>query len=530
MSKDTLSFLPADLVVERILPDPGRVTVICHTRSVAACCPVCGRISSRVHSRYWRKLADLPWQGRVVSLACRARRLHCLDIACPRRIFAERLPHVAAPHARRTARLSNIQGHLGAVLGGAPGARLAERLGMTVSGDTLLRLVRAQAPIVAAVAPRILGVDDWAWRRGHRYGTILVDLERRAVVDLLPDRNAESFATWLRDHPGVEVIARDRGAVYADGGRRGAPGAIHVADRWHLLENCGVAVLNAVRRHMPAVRSAARVDPEPAGPQSPEPGPSSMTSAQQRRWVGWRRRMETYEEVMNRHRASVPIKQIARDLELSRNTIRRWVRGEPPDPCRPRMNTLDPWRALLERRWTEGCRNGARLWREARDAGFTGSSRVITEWASRQRLADAVTAETSGHVAPASPPAARRVARLLTADPTSLKAAECPYIERLLARSPALEAMRGLARRFAAMVRGRDADALDPWLVEAADSELGSFAQGLRQDEAAVRAALTLPWSSGAVEGNVTRLKLIKRQGYGRAGFDLLRARVLHAA
>jgi transposase len=532
LSKNALPFLPADLVVERLLPAPDRVVVVCHVRSAATPCPVCGRNSSRVHSRYQRKLADLPWQGRIVSLACRTRRLHCGNAACPRRIFAERLPGVAAPHARRTPRLGDVQGHLGAVLGGEPGARLAKRPGMTASGDTLLRLVRVQAPATPAAAPRVLGVDDWAWRRGHRYGTILVDLERGAVVDLLPDREADGFAAWPRDHPGVEVIARDRGAVYADGGRRGAPKAIHVADRWHLLENCGAAVLAAVRRHMPAVRSAAGAASEPLTAPSREAAqPSSMTSSQQRQWMGWRRRMETHGEVMSRCRAGIPIKQIARDLDLSRNTVRRWLRGEPPDPWRSRMDSLDPWRPLLERRWTEGCRNGARLWREARDAGFTGGLRVVTEWASRQRLAAPAMTGTPGRTtAPAPPLAARRVARMLTTDPASLGRMEGSYLERLLARSSALRAVRDLSRRFAAMVRGRNADALGPWLAEAADSELSAFAQGLRQDEAAVRAALTLPWSSGAVEGNVTRLRLIKRQGYGRAGFDLLRARILHAA
>ena len=530
MSKYALPFLPADLAVEQVLPDPDRVVVVCRARSVAASCPVCGQISSRVHSRYRRKLADLPWQGRVVSLTFWARRLHCGNGACSRRIFTERRPDVAAPHARRTARLGDIQGHLGAALGGEPGARLAKRLGMTVSGDTLLRLVRHQAPAASRAAPRVLGVDDWAWRRGHRYGTILVDLERRAVVDLLPDRDADSFAAWLLAHPGVEVIARDRGAVYADGGRRGAPGATHVADRWHLLENCSAAVLNVVKRHMPVVRRAAKSASEPAETSSQRPPkPPSMTSAQRRQWAGWRRRAKVYESVMSQHRAGASIKQISRDLALGRNTVRRWLRGEQPDPCRPRVHSLDPWRALLERRWAEGCRNGAQLWREARDAGFAGGLRVVTEWANRQRLADPVAAAMRGHAAP-PPPAVRRVARILTIDFPSLKEAERTYIERLMALSPALDAVRGLARRFAAMVRARDADAFDPWLVEAANSELNSFAQGLKQDEAAVRAALTVSWSSGAVEGNVTRLKLIKRQGYGRAKLDLLRARVLHAA
>ncbi len=396
-------------------------------------------------------------------------------------------------------------------------------------GDTLLRLDRHQAPATSAVAPRVLGVDDWAWRRGHRYGTILVDLERRAVVDLLPDRDADSFAAWLRKHPGVEVIARDRGAVYADGGRRGAPGAIHVADRWHLLENCSAAVLNVVKRHMPTVRTAARAASATDSPSQELAEPSSMTSVQRRQWAGWRRRAEAYEGVMKLYRAGASIKQIARDLALSRNTVRRWLRGEQPELCRPRMRSLDPWRVLLERRWAEGCRNGAQLWREARNAGFAGSLRVVTEWTNRQRLASVVTAKVPGHAAPPAP-AARRVARILTADMPSLKEAERTYVERLLALLPALDVVRGLARRFATMVRARDAAALEPWLVEAANSELSSFAQGLNQDEAAVRAALTLSWKSGDVEGNVTRLKLIKRQGYGRAKLDLLRARVLHAA
>ena len=261
-----------------------------------------------------------------------------------------------------------------------------------------------------------------------------------------------------------------------------------------------------------------------------------MTSAQRLQWQGWQRRVQVHGEVMRLHQQGIPIRHIARDLALSRNTVRRWVRGEQPELHRPRMHSLDPWRAVLERRWAEGCRNGAQLWRDLRDAGFKGGMRVVTEWANRQRLAEpeqqvgsapALAMEHSPQ--PAAYPA-RRVARMLTADLPSLADPDRAYVERLLGLSPELAAARDLALRFGALVRARSPDALTPWLADAANSELHGFAAGLRQDEQAVRAALTLPWSSGQVEGQITHLKLVKRQSYGRAKLDLLRARLIRAA
>ncbi len=543
MSKRLLPLVPADLVVDQVLPTPDHLTVMCRSRIAAPLCPGCGHPSSRRHSSYPRRLADLPWQGRRVQVEVQVRRLRCGRAGCAHRIFAERLPAVAGPYAQRTARLGSLQHHIGLALGGKAGARLAERIGTPVSGATLLRLVRRGAPATPSTAPRVLGVDDWAWRRGQRYGTVLVDLERHAVVDLLPDREADSFAAWLQAHPGVEVIARDRGAAYADGGRRGAPDAVHVADRWHLLENCSAAVLEAVKRHMPALRAAAlptssapATDTETAMPAADPTAPPLMTSAQRLQYEGWQRRVQVHDEVMRLHQQGVPVRHIARDLALSRNTVRRWVRGEQPEVYRPRMHSLDPWRSVLERRWAEGCRNGARLWRDLRDAGFKGGMRVVTEWANRQRLLEpkrqfgpAPASATQRLRQPAAYPT-RRVTRMLTADLPLLADSDRAYVERLLGLSPALAAARDLALRFGALVRARSANALTPWLADAANSELRGFAAGLRQDEQAVRAALTLPWSSGQVEGQVTRLKLVKRQGYGRAKLDLLRARLVRAA
>ena len=547
MSKRLLPLVPADLVVEQVLPTPDHLTVMCRSRVAAPLCPGCGHPSSRRHSSYPRRLTDLPWQGRRVPVEVQVRRLRCGRSGCAHRIFAERLPATAVAYAKRTARLGSLQHHIGLALGGKAGARLAERIGTPVSGATLLRLVRRGAPATPAAAPRVLGVDDWAWKRGQRYGTVLVDLERHAVVDLLPDREADSFAAWLRAHPGVEVIARDRGAGYADGGRRGAPNAVHVADRWHLLENCSAAVLEAVKRNMPTLRAAIQPAAQPTSSAptvaavtvaaAPDPNvPPPLTSAQRLQWQGWQRRVQVHGEVIRLHQQGVPVRHIAHELALSRNTVRRWVRGEQPELHRPRMHSLDPWRAVLERRWAEGCRNGARLWRDLCDAGFKGGVRVVTEWASRQRLAEPERQHGPANVlavrSPARPSAypARRVARMLMADLATIAEPDRAYVKRLLAVSPALARVRDLAQRFAALVRAHTADALTPWLADAEHCELRGFAAGLRQDEQAVRGALILPWSSGQVEGQVTRLKLVKRQGYGRAKLDLLRARLVRAA
>jgi transposase len=214
--------------------DADRIVLLAGTRADAAQCPHCGVRSRRVHSRYRRKLADLPWLGIAVEVRLHTRRFFCAQPGCPRRIFTERLPGLVAPHGRRTERLAAWMTEVAFALGGAPGARLLQGQRVAISGQSLLRRIRA-VPLAGRPSPRMLSIDDFAFRRWRRYGSILVDLERRQVVDLLPDRSAATFAAWLTAHPEPEVISRDRSGAYARAAREAAPGAVQVADRFHLL-------------------------------------------------------------------------------------------------------------------------------------------------------------------------------------------------------------------------------------------------------------------------------------------------------
>jgi transposase len=534
LSRHLLPLIPADLAVVQVLPGPDRITILAVTKPVAATCPVCGHVSARVHSRYTRLLADLPWQGNVVALKVRARRFRCPEPDCPRRIFAERLPAMADAQARRTTRLAGIQRSIAHGMGGEPGSRLATRLAMPISGDTLLRLIRATA-IEPRPPARIVGIDDRAWRRGWRYGTLIIDLERNRPSELLPDRQAETVAAWLKANPGIAVVARARAGAYAEGIRSGAPRAAQVADRWHLLRNLGAALRGILDRHHRDLRAAARatvasptrVEETPVPPPQPPPRPPSpRTQAVLDRRAA---RRAAFAEVAALHAKGWSISHIARTTGLDRKTLRTWLRlGQPPAWRKPRRGSAVERHAdHLRRRWAEGCRNATRLWHEIRALGFPGKAGVVRAWLQPLRVAAPMSPRPA---VPWKVPSGRHAARLVVADADELNATERRFGDALIAGSAVLARVIELARQFRRRVRQRRPDELDGWIAMTGSTALKSFADSLQRDVAAVRAALSSRGSTSPVEGQISRLKTIKRQMYGRAGFDLLRHRVLAAA
>lgn len=500
----------------------GRIVFDASTCGSWADCTRCGCRSSVVHSRYRRTIADLAVGGQEVMIRLRVRRFRCATADCERKIFSEQVTGLAARYQRRSPLVSELLTRVGLALGGRPGARMARQLAVEVSRSTLLGLVRAiRLPTVGELVE--VGVDDWAIRRGHVYGTVVIDMRTHRPVDLLPDRTSDTLAAWLSRHPSIRVICRDRGGPYADGASRGAPQAIQVADRWHLLHNLTVAVDKVVRAH----RKCIREDDEHAAVARPAPAPTGQTPASARREAATRQRHAEIHALVTK---GIGPTAIAKALNLDGKTVRRYRLAATADqlltPAPQRGSALDPHVPYLAGRWEDGCSNARLLFGELRQRGYRGSERSVRRLIHTWRENTA-----SAPVWAAKPPlTARQLTSLFVRPRHKLTTDELAELHHALDHCDTLRELEGLVTGFADMLRHRRGQQLDDWINDAKTStipQLRGFACGLLKDYDAVRNGLTLPWSSGAVEGAVCRIKAYKRSMYGRANFDLLRTRVL---
>jgi transposase len=488
-------------------------------------CPACKQPSTQVHSHYWRYPNDLAWADFSITWNLLAKRFFCNNRNCPKRTFAEQHPEILAPYARRTNRLNEKQQLVGVNICARAAEHLLHVFHIGISDTTVIRLIRA-IPEIEQLAIRVLGVDDWAKRKGQRYGTLLVDLEQGICVDLLEDRSTEVFSSWLAQHPGIEIISRDRAKAYANAIDLAAPDAIQVADRWHLLKNCTDTVIKVLQREYSSLKKQfkqlqlreKKADVEPIELSPPEPEP--LTRSEQRR-------QERIQTVLELKRQGMPQNRIAQELSINRKTVRRYLRA--PDARnrrRKRFRLLDPYRSYIRKRWAEGCHNGSQIFREIKAMGYPGQATMLREFLKPLRR--------MGHLSQdnrlPSLPRPQALAWWILKPPEDLDDSLDQLLDQLISTHPKLAVTSKLARDFSSMIRNRQSEALDDWLDQAdrsGDRLWGNFAVVLKQDYAAVQAALELPWSNGPTEGHINRLKCLKRQMYGRAKDDLLRKRVI---
>ncbi|MCP1203929.1 ISL3 family transposase, partial [Acetobacter oryzoeni] len=530
--------LPRSLVVRRVVALGNRVEIEVGLRKRSVLCPDCQCPTQRVHSFYQRKLADLPWQGRPATLIVSVPRFFCQAAVCPRRTFVMPLDGITVRHGRQTTRLTDLHYYIAHTLGGSAGARMTVRLCCPISPDTLIRRLLSRARNTKKDMPptRVVGVDDWAWRRGHHYGTIVVDLEKNDVIDLLPDREAATLAQWLQAHPGVEIIARDRAGAYADGCHRGAPSALQVTDRWHLLKNLSEAFVSILGRFTTTVRtltrqlSASTTLSETSGTVRTQPEETQTLI----RSVSGERRETLFNEALALKAEGHSIQAIATTIGVERKTVRRWFqRGHAPTWKRtvPTRSILGPYISHLEKRWVEGCRNIRQLWRELLEQGFTGKYGTVRKWVTT-RQGISTKPISSAYV---SPPLGRKLARLLLADdPLSAGRQDGLPVPALLEAEPQLAVtlcwLRKMQNLLCKKEDTRKEGDLKALLEEGKTTLLSRLIPALERDAAAIEASLVTPWTTSPVEGQISRLKMIKRTMFGRAGFELLRARVLQPA
>lgn len=490
-------------------------------------------MSARVHSRYDRGLADAAVAGRRVEIGLRVRRFFCDNGECSVRTFAEQVAGLTRRYARRSPLLEGMLESIGLALAGRAGARLATSLGLPASRSTLLRLVRALPdPEIGAVS--VLGVDDFALRRNRRYGTVLIDMDTHRPVDVLADREADTFADWLAEHPGTEVICRDRAGAYAEAAQRGAPNAVQVADRWHLWHNLAEQVEKTVAAHHGCLREE-EISPEaPAAPATADLVEAAETVHAARRANSGlvARSTARFEQVQALKAQGKGIKPIMRELRLAKETVRKFYRATSVQEVTAtsragRPSVLDEFKPHLHERFTAGITNASALFREIREQGYRGSRATLADYLAPFRAVGA---------APAPKPAApkvRHVTSWMLHHPDDLDDDQRLQLKQVRTTCPHLDATAGHVTEFAKILTNRGGERLDAWMDAVQADELPHlhrFVRGLRRDYEAVRNGLTLPHSSGTVEGNVNRIKMIKRQMYGRANFDLLRKRILLAA
>ena len=502
MEGSALLNLPEGMRLDQIQITEQGLLIEVRATSSSSCCPLCLVVSSSIHCHYSRTLRDVPCAGRQVQLRLTVRKFSCRNPYCNRKVFAERLPDFVEPFARMTIRNSQQITSIGLATCGKGGSRLATRLGTRTTRQTILRRIM-DLPDFPAESILFLGIDDFSFLRGPRFGTIFVNLETRHVVDLLPDRQAETSASWMRHYPDLMAVSRDRGGDYAAAATAGAPQATQCADRFHLVKNLGEALEGLLARHLAAHRtrltqeSRARPLSTAQAGQPPKLSPKEAHQSQAKR----EERLARYQQVVTLRKQGLSQTAIAQQVGIGHATVSRWLEScaFPEQHPRPRKTGLDPYLPYLAARWDAGCHTIAQLYRELVARGYTQSYESVYE-----QLVRFLPEGRKNPHAPdqlARPPVlARQAVFLFLRRPLELHAEEQETLALLRSVHTEVDQAYELVQQFAQMLRTRTGETLDDWLSSVRDShirELQGFVRSIQRDKAAVLAGLTLPQSNG---------------------------------
>jgi len=525
------------LNADTISSEPGTLLIGASVRQTGSICPICSQTSKRVHSRYSRTLLDLPISENLARVRLKARKFFCDNFECPRKVFIERFDCEIKPYYRRMLRSNDLLARMALELGGNTGARISRYVGIPVSPSTVLRLIKKLEIQSKVLTSGIIGVDDWAFKKGRTYGTVIVDLVQKEVIDLLPDREADTLAEWLKQQPEVTTVSRDRYGLYALGVKMDAPQARQVADRFHLLMNLGEATKRIFQFKAKELREAFNLynNPLNENPQADsiqlldqnniETSETALYSAD----IGIDKQHK-FDKVKELHGKGFSIRQIARAVNGSRVTIRKYLNMEQLTKRESRNSTnLDAFINFLtleDNRY----KTYRELYQAKAEMGFNGKYSRFCHKMNHIGTLQPLFSKKATRPAPVKSWSPTRLSLMLYMEPDQLQRTDdSEFLKLLFEKCPKIKQMGQFVKDFKKLFQCKEDGLLKIWIEEARKSECGlkNFAKNLSKDFEAVNNPVITPFSNGQVEGQVNRIKNIKRRMYGRASFQLLQKMVL---
>ncbi len=390
MTTDELYYLLLDtdqFVIRQIKIENDKIMLDVKRTACKAICPRCNMESMEVHSTYMRHPIDLAWSKMAVILYLKVKRFFCRNDGCSKRTFAERFPGFVSPYARRTQRVIERQHQVGMNVCAKTAESLLNCEHIGISDTTINRILR-DLPDPEKHPVRVLGVDDWAKRKGQTYGTILVDLERSQTIDLLNDRTAVTLAEWLKKHPEIEIVSRDRSRTYTDAITTGSPDAVQVADRWHLLKNLSDAVFKLLQQEYSAIKKQLE---QTAKQESKVINEADVPDKTEQLTPAEESRKDRITQAQQLHSQGWTQKSIAQKLNIHPKTVRRYLQSPSPQSRKSRTGgLLAKFKPYLLKRWNEGCHNAIQLYREIKSQGYAGEVTMVRKFTQQLRKASGI--------------------------------------------------------------------------------------------------------------------------------------------